>query len=489
MTHNLLFYLMETSAYFILCYAIYWLFLKRETAFHWNRFFLLFGSLFCLVVPFIEWPLTKTTVLHEMVITIGAAVPISPEMVSPTLEESTWSMYTIFLWIYLIGCVLVFAKILLDLIRIARLLMVGDRKDKGDYRLVLVQDKIPVFSFFNYVFYSKQATYTNEEKEQILWHERAHVQEFHSLDILLMSVISIFFWFNPVIYLIRKKMRQTHEFIADSFAVEQGKSKVAYAGLLVQTAQHAQLNLDVVHTFNYALTKKRLLMINTIKKPLHPLRAFASVCLPMILFLFFISNGLLMAQELETINPDEVKKGQIYLAYDSDNEFTVRPDGTRYTKEEAIENVIRINSKDGKKVTKDQVHLVSKADLFRNVRSANTSNPSALPAKKADYRLILVNTKDNSYQEMFPTFILMDNNRKKVKVMKASIRIQKMVDAKTKSYETRTYALKGNLIDEATLKEIKSLKSSGDSFHFFDVTFMKDNKEFIIKEEFSFTID
>ncbi|MCY7356745.1 MAG: hypothetical protein LH609_04620 [Rudanella sp.] len=50
--------------------------------------------------------------------------------------------------------------------------------------------------------------------DQILRHERVHVSQHHTLDVLLTECLTIVFWFNPVAYLFRRLMTQNLEYLA-----------------------------------------------------------------------------------------------------------------------------------------------------------------------------------------------------------------------------------------------------------------------------------
>jgi beta-lactamase regulating signal transducer with metallopeptidase domain len=90
----------------------------------------------------------------------------------------------------------------------------------GNYRLVILPEKNQSFSFFNLVFMSSSAAQT-DQSNQILQHEMAHAQQWHSLDIMIIQLVKIFQWFNPFIYLTEKSLQETHEYLADEAVLEQ----------------------------------------------------------------------------------------------------------------------------------------------------------------------------------------------------------------------------------------------------------------------------
>jgi beta-lactamase regulating signal transducer with metallopeptidase domain len=47
-------------------------------------------------------------------------------------------------------------------------------------------------------------------------HEKAHKEEFHTFDVLLLEITTIFQWFNTFVWMFRRPLKSEHEFIADS---------------------------------------------------------------------------------------------------------------------------------------------------------------------------------------------------------------------------------------------------------------------------------
>jgi hypothetical protein len=71
-------------------------------------------------------------------------------------------------------------------------------------------------------------------------------------------------WFNPIVWLIRNELYLIHEFIADQKSIENQDSGVL-AELLLASAYPKQQHL-LTNTFFYSPIKRRLFMLNQIKK-------------------------------------------------------------------------------------------------------------------------------------------------------------------------------------------------------------------------------
>lgn len=83
--------------------------------------------------------------------------------------------------------------------------------------------------------------------EAINAHENVHIKQFHTLDILFVELINVFFWFNPVVYCYRKSLKLIHEYLADKFAVNFTTSKKQYA--MVLFLQNFKAGSSLANTF------------------------------------------------------------------------------------------------------------------------------------------------------------------------------------------------------------------------------------------------
>ena len=125
------------------------------------------------------------------------------------------------------------------------------------------------YSFFRTIFL--QNSLDEGDKDLIKQHELVHTRELHSLDIILIQIVKSFCWFNPIIYLLEKRLRETHEFRADE--VVAGKTNGAhYSYLLISQAVGVDSNV-LMHSFSQKnLLKQRINMLN--KKPRQIMKYF-----------------------------------------------------------------------------------------------------------------------------------------------------------------------------------------------------------------------
>jgi TonB family protein len=123
---------------------------------------------------------------------------------------------------------------------------------------VISQPESPVsYSFFKKV----KLNADGEANEAIATHEDVHAKQWHSADVLLVELVMIINWFNPIVYFYRRAIKHIHEFIADRHAVEAGTDKADYAMLLLSQTFHTPTHDLVNSFFNKSLLKERIIML------------------------------------------------------------------------------------------------------------------------------------------------------------------------------------------------------------------------------------
>jgi N-acetylmuramoyl-L-alanine amidase len=127
--------------------------------------------------------------------------------------------------------------------------------------IVLVHTDHPKapFSFFKWIFWNDELDMNSHVGSRILQHEMVHVQQKHSLDIIIAYIVAAFGWFNPFFWLCRKELGMIHEFIADEKAVQSDSSALAEMLLAVSVPAST---FPLAHSFFQSPIKRRLRMIS-----------------------------------------------------------------------------------------------------------------------------------------------------------------------------------------------------------------------------------
>ncbi len=193
-------------------------------------------------------------------------------------SPSTTSI-SIFSIVYIIG-LLVFT--IRSASGIATLIYFYLRFPKNNYcgftAVILMGNHSP-FTFFNLLFIN-QSDYEKGKNDELVVHEHVHRDYFHSIDMIIVEVLSIIHWFNPFIWLFKKDLKSEHEFLADEQVLKKGFDKIRYQSLLLKS--HEGIALYLGNNFNYSILKKRFIMMKK-QKSNHLLKMNYVFALPVLL--------------------------------------------------------------------------------------------------------------------------------------------------------------------------------------------------------------
>jgi hypothetical protein len=114
-------------------------------------------------------------------------------------------------------------------------------------KLVLLDELVTPQSFLNWIFLNKADYESGKIEKDILEHELTHIRQKHSLDVILIELLRIMFWFNPFIYGYRHSIMLNHEFLADEHVVTHVSEKKKYQETLLEFAT-SETNAKFVNT-------------------------------------------------------------------------------------------------------------------------------------------------------------------------------------------------------------------------------------------------
>ena len=296
------YYLFKFGGLLILFYGCYQLFLRKETLFHFNRWLLLSGLVLSVILPILS--ITKI-VKVPMVAMPSGTQSISPILVAAS-SSSTVLLYS-FIGLYLIGVCFLFIRLSRQGIFVKRIIKNGQRLKCSKFIYIQCEGKIQPFSFFNYIVYNPN-NHSESELKIIMAHEEVHAVQYHSLDVILIELVCILQWFNPVIWLYKVAIKQNLEFLADMDNQEIKIDKKQYQYTLLQQAV-GNHQLSIVNPFFNSLIKKRIVMIN--QNQSHKSKSLKSlILLPLLIFFmvsfnvktnYTFSNNELLANAANTI--------------------------------------------------------------------------------------------------------------------------------------------------------------------------------------------
>ncbi|MGD9346317.1 MAG: M56 family metallopeptidase [Candidatus Aminicenantes bacterium] len=248
-------YLLESGVCLAVFYFIYWVFLKKETFFEFIRFFLLLSIPASFIIPLlnIKSPLKPEVITGETYMAGSTAVN----------QGQLFSISDILWFGFLIGAGFLLFRFILRLIQITLLVRKYGYHVYDGVKVVVTDIETAPFSFFNYLFISN-SDITDHGFERIFSHEMTHIKQYHSLDLLLMELLTIVQWFNPFVWPYKKSLKETHEYLADHAVIAQGCSRAKYQLLIFE--QHVGLNMfEFTNNFSQSLIKRRITMMAKIK--------------------------------------------------------------------------------------------------------------------------------------------------------------------------------------------------------------------------------
>ncbi|WP_053002585.1 M56 family metallopeptidase [Kordia jejudonensis] len=292
-------YFMKSSGTLLLFLALYFLWLRKDTFFHGNRFFLLLGMIISLILPFlvitkyIEVPFVEETPNSGIFVFTETGNEVTNTFIS-------WS--TILFYTYVAGVLFFLSKFLIELASLCKLLWTASvTKRDGQFIYIETTTSFTPFSFFNYIVYNPEL-YSESELEAILIHEKAHSRQLHSIDVFIAKLYCIFMWFNPFAWLHQKYILQNLEFLADSAAIKQTPSKKEYQLTLLKVSGNAYCPA-LTNNFYNSLIKKRIVMLQK-NQSAHAHKWKQVFILPLLVAFVLLFNTEVIAKEVRpTVAP------------------------------------------------------------------------------------------------------------------------------------------------------------------------------------------
>ncbi|PKB17068.1 M56 family metallopeptidase [Flavobacterium sp. 5] len=317
-------YLLKSGLLLLVFYAVYKLWLENEKMFRFNRVYLITTFVFSLVVPlqlisFQSYDSTRkiTVQLDEVVI------QKSSENLKSILENL--NLGNIILSIYSIVVLVLTIRFLLNLLSFYKKAKRSEMQFINGEKIILVNESTLPHSFWNFIFINKEEFKNGKISSELIAHEKAHLDQKHTLDILFIEFLQIIFWFNPLVVLYKKAIKLNHEFLADDAVNNQFGEVKKYQFLLLEIASN-KTNIILASNINYLITKKRFLMMTKKESPARIILKVFSIGIisSLLLFVFSCKDN---PEENNTKKQSETEKSSVGVEEKStfpDEDDTVR---------------------------------------------------------------------------------------------------------------------------------------------------------------------
>lgn len=270
----MIFYILNAALILTGCFVFYKLLLQKETFFPLNRLVLIACLALSFGLPLVPIPAKLSLRTDQSPVETVAMKPIpvmtetpvtpalTPAIVKPWYDEIPFRK--ILIWGYWTGVLIFGINFLIQLITLLYRAYSSPVIRDGKFRIVEISgDKAPC-SFGNNIFINPEK-YEWETYSQILLHEKVHIEQGHSYDILLAEIALVFQWFNPFAWMYRKAIENNLEFLTDNELLEKKEvePKSYQLSLVKVSAPHFPLTLTT--NYNQSILKKRLIMMNAKK--------------------------------------------------------------------------------------------------------------------------------------------------------------------------------------------------------------------------------
>lgn len=266
-------YILKSTLCLSAFYLLYRLLFRGTTHFRFNRRVLLLGLLVCSLLPVVHFTLEEELPVHRSLRMLDEALtkvtlPQTRQaevgaVVSADVGESTFLYSRFFFFLYVGGCSFVLLLFLAAYIRMWHLIKSASVYRESGVCWIVTDRQVSPFSWGNYIVMNRK---DYEAYPLIRLHEQMHVFYGHSWDSLWMQLLQVFHWFNPVVWLWQKELRDLHEYQADHGVISCGIDVKTYQLLLVEKAVGTRL-YSMACGFDHCSLKKRITMMMERKTP------------------------------------------------------------------------------------------------------------------------------------------------------------------------------------------------------------------------------
>jgi beta-lactamase regulating signal transducer with metallopeptidase domain len=251
--------------------------MRDETFFRISRSVLLFIVFASVVIPFIYLPQSNHPIVSIKLDPIfqGNTIIEKPAQIDEATPATYSSMTNsnasqpivistkmILFFIYLAGVLISLLLFVYSIFTVLRLFRKSRKTTLNGIQVMIHYADIPAFSFRQRILISQHDYETNAEA--ILTHELSHIRQGHFYDLMLMEMVKIIYWFNPLIYRMERDLKDIHEFQADEHTLNSGVDSTEYQLLIIHKCVGHQ-SFALANSFNHCQIKKRITMMNKSK--------------------------------------------------------------------------------------------------------------------------------------------------------------------------------------------------------------------------------
>ena len=290
-------FLLKVNIALLLFCGGYYLVLRHLTFYTLNRIYLVMAILFATAYPKIN--LSGFFEHHQQIAKPVRAIAFNwqapaERLVGSFAQPNYWYWVEVVFWM---GAALLALRLLMQVFSLYKLYRNSTAAQIYDHEVRVINGEAGPFSFWKSI-YVNPARHEPADLKAILQHEQVHINEWHTLDILLAELSTIFYWFNPGVWLMKKAIRENIEFITDHKILKSGADSKQYQYSLVSVSFATPSNTIVNH-FNISTIKKRIIMMNAKRSSKAKLTRYAFLvpAVVALLLVFSISKAALISNK------------------------------------------------------------------------------------------------------------------------------------------------------------------------------------------------
>ena len=267
----ILIYYLKVNIALALFYMFYRLCFRQDTFLELRRFLLIVFYPVAFLYPFIDissWLVNQPQVTDLVQLYESSVYPVvSPFLntMSMVNDGGVWDISDILFFsgisVYMAGVMVLIFRRASEMKNILYLLFNGERRIVNGMHICYLPHGQEPFSFFKWIFI-QPGDDSDDRWKKILLHEKTHISQRHSLDVLLGQFVFIFCWINPFAWLLKKEICMNHEFLADRGVIYSGADKKEYQYYLIGIEHKITAAAELYNYFSVLPLKKIIIMLN-----------------------------------------------------------------------------------------------------------------------------------------------------------------------------------------------------------------------------------
>ena len=340
-----LLYQLKVAVVAAVFYLIYRLTLSKQTFLGFNRAMLLLIVALAFILPVcrvhneslvndvrsmfhitpVSTMTTNTTTLQSLsdeTVTAGgseagqeasALIPAEENPLPDVVEKepmSTGRLVSIILFaVWCAGFLYLTIQKIISLRAVRKVIKSGRYADRQDECDVIENDYIAQpMNWMSYIMMPHE--WLQKENAAVWKHEMSHAHKAHSLDLLLLDLMQVFQWFNPVMFLLQKELEMIHEYQADRAVLESGADARQYKLMLVQAVAESR-GSAMTSWLRQTNLKKRIDMMQ--RKESNGWNRLRALFIPLFATLFALANTAMSVAQDKNFHWPAFEDGKTWI--------------------------------------------------------------------------------------------------------------------------------------------------------------------------------